>query len=170
MEIRRLGPEDDRSRFRSGNPDLDRFFALYAGQNQFRHHLGTTYVAVEAGTILAFATGAPAEIAPADRPKGRARKLPRYPLPVLRLARLAVDERAQGRGVGRALLRAVFHLARRMAEDLGCVGVVVDAKPDAVSFYAKLGFVELRAQSGFLGDRPVPQPMFIELGALPKEH
>ena len=170
MEIRRLGPDDDRSRFRSGNPDLDRFFALYAGQNQFRHHLGTTYVALEDGAIVAFATVAPSEIAPADRPKGRALKLPRYPLPVLRLARLAVDERAQGRGVGRALLRAVFRLARRMAEDLGCVGFLVDAKPDAVSFYAKLGFVALEARSGFLGDRPVPQPMFIELGALPKEH
>ena len=35
---------------------LDRFFARYAGQNQFRHHIGATYVALESETILGFAT------------------------------------------------------------------------------------------------------------------
>lgn len=168
MEIRRLRPEDDRSSFRSGNIDLDRFFQRYSGQNQFRHHIGTTYVAIEEGVILGFATVAPSEIAAAEGFGSRGRGLPRYPLPVLRLARLAVDERAQGRGLGRELLRAVFGLAQRMAEDLGCVGTVVDAKPEAVSFYERLGFVPLEAGSGFLGDRPRPQPLFLELGALPK--
>ena len=43
IEVRLLRQEDDRSRFRSGQPDLDRFFARYAGQNQFRHHIGSTY-------------------------------------------------------------------------------------------------------------------------------
>lgn len=46
VEVRRLEPHDDRTRFRSGNVELDRFFLRYAGQNQFRHHIGTTYVAV----------------------------------------------------------------------------------------------------------------------------
>lgn len=57
LVIRRLQPEDDRSQFRSGNVELDRFFLRYAGQNQFRHHIGTTYVAVDEGSgILGFAT------------------------------------------------------------------------------------------------------------------
>ena len=51
MEIRALREEDDRAAFRSGDPDLDRFLHRYAGQNQFRHHVGTTYVAVE-GELL----------------------------------------------------------------------------------------------------------------------
>jgi hypothetical protein len=55
-----------------------------------------------------------------------------------------------------------------MAEDFGCIGVVVDAKPEAVPFYEKLGFVELGASTGHLGDRPEPRPMFLELGAIPK--
>jgi hypothetical protein len=38
---RPLAPSDDRAIFRSGDADLDRFFHRYAGQNQFRHHLGT---------------------------------------------------------------------------------------------------------------------------------
>jgi GNAT superfamily N-acetyltransferase len=78
--------------------------------------------------------------------------------------RAAVDEAARGRGVGSLLLRAVLQLAIQMADDLGCVGVVVDAKPGAVAFYEKLGFLALEVVAGELGDRPRPQPMFLELG------
>jgi GNAT superfamily N-acetyltransferase len=169
FSIRKLLPEDDRSDFRSGNVDLDRFFARYAGQNQFRHHIGITYVAVDdAGLIVGFATVAPSELSPGDVSSTSAKRLPKYPLPVLRLARLAVDERAKGRGVGSSLLRATFSLAIQMADDLGCIGVLVDAKPDAMAFYEKLGFVKLDVVSGELGDRPQPTPMFLELGQIAK--
>ncbi len=47
MEIRALRESDSRSVFSSGDPDLDRFFLKYAGQIQFRHHIGATYVAAE---------------------------------------------------------------------------------------------------------------------------
>ena len=169
VTVRRLAPSDDRTAFRSGNIDLDRFFARYAGQNQFRHHIGTTYVAVDTtGAILGFATVAASELT-SERLSAAVRKqLPAYPIPILRLARLAVDQRAQGQGIGQALLRTVFTLAHKMAVDMGCVGVVVDAKPDAAGFYRKLGFVELEAMAGLLGDRPQPQPMFLELGAIAK--
>lgn len=167
VAVRKLRPDDDRSGFRSGEPELDRFFAHYAGQNQFRHHLGTTYVAVSTtGRILGFATVTASELAPRALASVRARRPSGYRLPVLRLARLAVDEREKGRGVGALLLRAVFDLAGRMADDLGCVGVVVDAKPGAVAFHAKLGFVPLDVEGGELGDRPSPQPMFLELTQL----
>jgi GNAT superfamily N-acetyltransferase len=168
ITVRRLQPTDDRTRFRSGNIDLDRFFVRYAGQNQFRHHIGTTYVAVgDDGEIVGFATVAASELTTATLPESRRKRLPAYPLPVLRLARLAVDERQQGRGVAGTLLRAVFVLAHTMANDMGCVGVVVDAKPDAVGFYHKLGFIALEAVAGELGDRPQPLPMFLELAAIP---
>jgi len=129
--VRRLLPADDRAGFHSGNADLDRFFSLYAGQNQFRHHIGTTYVATdEAGVIVGFATVAASELSPELVPTAKRKRLPKYPLPVLRLARLAVDERAAGCGVGSLLLRAVLLLASRMSDDMGCVGVVVDSKPE----------------------------------------
>ena len=51
LVVRPLTPGDDRSRFRSGNIELDRFFQRYAGQNQLWHQLGTTWVAEEGGTI-----------------------------------------------------------------------------------------------------------------------
>jgi hypothetical protein len=62
MEIRALREGDDRSQLRSGDPDLDRFFHKFAGQNQFKHYLGVTYVAVEVGRILGFATVAPGHV------------------------------------------------------------------------------------------------------------
>jgi GNAT superfamily N-acetyltransferase len=167
LTVRRLEARDDCASFRSGNIELDRFFTRYAGQNQFRHHIGTSYVAVEGGAILGFATVAASELTSAHLSAAKRRRLPAYPLPVLRLARLAVDERARGRGVAQALLRFVFALAQ--AEEMGCVGVVVDAKPEAVTFYEKLGFIALEATAGLLGDRPEPLPMFLELGAVERE-
>lgn len=165
LELRRLTAEHDRSRFRSGNADLDRFFARYAGQNQFRHHIGTTYVAIdERGVIAGFVTVSAAELSSSMMPTAKRRRLPRYPVPVLRLARLAVDEGFKGQGVGTLLLRAVLMLAAQMAADVGCVGVVVDAKPEAVAFYEKLGFLRLGVVAGELGDRPQPLPMFLEVG------
>jgi GNAT superfamily N-acetyltransferase len=167
LEVRKLGLEHDRSHFRSGNADLDRFFARYAGQNQFRHHIGTTYVAIdESGVIAGFATVAASELSPDTIPASSRKRLPRYPVPVLRLARLAVDQRFRGQGVGSLLLRAVLALAVRLSEDVGCAGVVVDAKPGAVAFYEKLGFVRLEVVAGELADRPQPLPMFLELGQL----
>lgn len=167
LAVRKLRPHDDRSSFESGDVDLDRFFRRFAGQNQFKHHIGTTYVAEEDGALLGFATVSAAQIEVQDLPAAKQGRLPRYPLPVLRLARLAVDKRAQGRGVGLTLLKAVFVLARSMADEPGCIGVVVDAKPQAISFYQRYGFTELEVLQGQLGDRPEPVPMFLEIGAIP---
>jgi len=167
IEIRLLRPDDDRAGFESGNIDLDRFFRQYAGQNQFRHHIGATYVASGGKEILGFATVAAGHIEIEGLPKTKKKKLPQYPLPILRLARLAVDQSAQGRGVGRLLLQAVFRITQEMAQSVGCVGVVVDAKPEAVAFYARYGFEPLDVIEGKLGSRPEPLPMFLPIGSIP---
>jgi GNAT superfamily N-acetyltransferase len=164
IDIRALTPDDNRAEFRSGDADLDRFFNRFAGQNQFRHHIGVTYVAVEACTILGFATVAAAQIDAVSLPADVVSGLPRYPLPILRLARLAVSDGAKGRGVGQTLLRFVFDLAATTATQIGCVGIVVDAKVSAVAFYEKLGFRALPTLAGELGDRPMPTSMFLALG------
>src|SRR5437867_6223941 len=119
MEIRALRSSDDRSAFQSGDERLDRFFRTYAGQNQFRHYLGVTYVAVDDHRVRGFATVAPGQIDVEDLPAAMRKKLPRYPLPILRLARLAVDRSAQSRGLGTQLLRFVCRLAGKMADDYG---------------------------------------------------
>lgn len=169
LSIRSLRTQDDRSTFRSGDIEIDRFFQRFAGQNQFKHHIGSTYVADDDGSIIGYATVSAAQIETSKLPAKIMKRLPRYPLPVLRLARLAVDESAQGRGIGLQLLRAVLSAAHTMADSVGCVGVVVDAKPQAVAFYEKYGFFALEeVLSGQLGDRPEPLVMFLELGAIPK--
>ena len=166
MEIRALHEGDDRSEFRSGDPDLDGFLRKFAGQNQFKHHLGVTYVALENDLILGYATVAPGDIEIDGLPVAARKRLPRYPLPVLRLARLAVDESVKGQGLGGQLLRFVLQLARRMAGDYGCAGVVVDAKPGAVDFYGRYGFIPVEALEGQSEARPGPTPMFLSMRAI----
>jgi predicted N-acetyltransferase YhbS len=165
VEIRALRREDDRSPFSSGDESLDLFFHRYAGQNQFRHHVGVTYVAVSEEGILGFLTVSPANLDAEDLPSRR--KMPPYPVPVLRLARLAVDHRAQGIGIGKALLRFGLELAERMRDELGCVGVLVDAKKDAVPFYRRLGFEPVVALEGAAPMLPRTTPMFLSLGSIP---
>ena len=164
VEIRVLRPDDDRRAFRSGDAALDLYLQRYAGQNQFRHHVGVTYVAVEGG-ILGFVTVAPGSVDADDLPSGRT--MPPYPLPVLRIARLAVAEGQQGRGLGRALLRFTIELAERMRDEFGCVGLLVDAKRSAIGFYETYGFEIVTAESGVLATRPAPTLMFLALGAVP---
>ena len=166
VRVRRLEPRDDRSRFCSGSIDLDRFFQRFAGQNQFRHHVGTTYVAVQGDHITGFVTVSSGEMVAEKLTKRLRKRLPAYPLPILRLARLAVDERFQGHGIGKLLLRAMLELALEMRDRVGCIGIVVDAKPDAVDFYSTLGFTPVELISGSLGDRPEPIAMFLPIGQI----
>jgi GNAT superfamily N-acetyltransferase len=161
MEIRALRPSDDRSSLQSGDEALDRFFHRYAGQNQFRHYLGVTYVAVDGDRILGFATVAPRHVDIEDLPERARRKLPRYPVPMLGLARLAIDRSAQSMGLGGQLLRFVLKLASKMADEVGCAGVVVDAKPGAVDFYAKYGFTPFEPLEGQSEARPRPMAMYL---------
>jgi len=123
-------------------------------------------VALDGNVIVGYMTVAPAEINIEDLPQRAKRRLPRYPLPVLRLARLAVDERARGRGVERALLRATLRFATRMQVELGCVAVVVDAKPDAVNLYERLGFERFEPVEGALQSRPAPVSLVLPVSAI----
>ena len=158
IEIRPLAKDDDRSGFSCGHPDLDRFFEHYAGQNQFKLQLAVTRVVVVEAHIVGFATVAASSIERASVPSARLRKrLPAYPLPVLRLARLGVDTRAQGLGIGKALLRRVLALAVEQRDSMGCVGVVTDAKPESVSFYEEIGFAPVEGvREGLLHSEPLP--------------
>lgn len=139
VRIRRLEQGDDRSRLRCGDARLDEFLRRYAGQNQFRHHLGVTYVAVDEPTraVVGYVTLSTAWVAVESLSAGSGSRAPYSEVPVLRVARLAVDERAQGKGLGPELLGYALHLARKQAGSVGCVGVVVDAKPEGVGFYRK---------------------------------
>jgi len=114
--------------------------------------------------IVGYLTVSPSHIEIEELPA----RLPHDPLPILRVARLAVAETAQSTGVGRTLLHAACLLARDQARRVGCVGLVVDAKPQAVAYYQRYGFAPLEITEGGLGDRPQPVPLFLPVDAIPE--
>ena len=163
MEIRALRPEDRKDRFSSGQPDIDEFFRRYAGQNQFRHHIGVTYVALKHDAVLAYATVAAGQSRPSDLPPESGARLPSYPAPVMRLVRLGVDAREQGRGLGSEMLGASVLIALEMRARAGCVGVLVDSKPETVAFYEKHGFRPTQVTSRIAGAGAPPVRLFADL-------
>ncbi len=163
IQFRALQAKDDRTSFCCGNVELDRFFQRYAGQNQFRHHIGITYILLVGSKIAGFLTVSAGEITVEDLPNQTRRRLPEYPLPIMRIARLAIDKKFQGLGLGKKILRASFILALEMKSSYGCVGVIVDAKQESINFYQKLGFIPLQTFAGELGDRPQPKPLFLAI-------
>lgn len=168
LQIRPLRKSDRREEFRCGQPDLDLFFHRYAGQNQFRHHISVTYVAADGETIIGYVAVASGSIE-VDELSGKATLPQGYPLPILRVGRLAVDQRFHGQGVGRQLLRFALLLALQQRDLTGCVGVVVDAKRDAVSFYRQYGFQPMQGVlEGDIRSLPSPVPMFIPIRSIPE--
>lgn len=139
--IERLSSSHIRDSFDCGEPALDEYLRRYAGQHD-RKGLGRTYVAVERGSSVVkgyytIASGAVSfEVVPEN--------LPRYPVPVVLLARLAVDRTARGQGLGAMLLVHALKRAQDISEHLGVHAVVVDALNDSArAFYLKYGFSAL---------------------------
>lgn len=128
----------DVSDFSSGNDALDTWLRGHGLGNQRRY--GVTYVATDDdGAVTAFVTVAPISV---ERKEVGATTGGPSRWPALLLGRMAVAKHLQGQKIGVALLRHVFELAVQQHYTTGCAAVVVDAKPDAVGFYAKHSFVE----------------------------
>lgn len=170
IQFRILDASDKRTDFCSGDIELDRFFLRYAGQNQFRHHIGTSYILIVENRIAGFVTVSAGEISVENLPDITRGRLPEYPLPIMRIARLAIDKQFQRLGLGKKILRASFQLALEMKARYGCIGIIVDAKPGRIEFYKKLGFVSLQTLAGELGDRPQPKPLFLSISSLEQAH
>lgn len=141
FEIRPLQRDDDRSAFDCGNEALNTFFRRFAHHHQFKHGISATSVAAEGQRLTGFVTVTATTLTRTDVPS--ARSLPPLPLPAVLIARLGVDLSAAGLGLGGALLAPAIRAARVMRRDLGCIGLVVDSKPEAIGFYRKHGFVVL---------------------------
>lgn len=135
-----------RERFSCGKPSLDAFVRSLVTQYEKRR-LGRTYVAVRPGEddVAGYYTLASSAVRFDELPPSSARKLPRHPIPVVLIARLAVDERAQGRGLGQELLVDAMFRCLELADRLGIHAIEVEAiDADAKAFYEKYGFVSLR--------------------------
>ena len=146
-----LGEEHERSLFRCGEDALDRYFQTQVTQD-IRRHIANCFVAVEAitSTIAAWYTISAASIPLVDLPPDEIKRLPRYPtVPAVRIGRLAVDRRFQGRGLGAALLADAA--ARTLKADAAAFTLLVDAKNDqTIAFYQRFAFRVLVSQPGTL--------------------
>jgi predicted N-acetyltransferase YhbS len=96
---------------------------------------------------------------PRDRlPKKYVRGLPPYDLPLILLARLAVDKRFSGRGLGHALLSEALKITLRVTDEVGCRCIITDAYPDKAGWYARYGFLPLEGAAA-----TSPKRMFLNV-------
>lgn len=136
-----LGPQHDRSSFRSGVEPLDRYFRVQAGQDARKNMAAPFVLILTDGTIAGYYTLSSTGVNLAEFPAEVTRRLPRYPLiPATLLGRLAVDFRYRGRGFGRFLLADALY--RAMRSEIASFAVIVDAKDEAArSFYERESFL-----------------------------
>jgi len=143
--IQKLSAVHDRSTRECGNESLDEFLKKYAGQNQ-RLGMSQTYVAVQVGSnhVEGYYTISSGSVEFANIPEELRKGVPRYPIPVAHLGRLAVAKIAQGRGLGQLLLLDAMERIVRAADSIGIHAIEVWAKDAAArSFYTKYGFIPL---------------------------
>lgn len=147
-QIEPLADLHERGEFSCGKAPLDVFIQTQAGQYT-RRDIGRTFVAVRPGErkVIGYYTLAASSIEFAQLPADLGKRLPKHPVPVVLLGRLAVDASARGQKLGSGLLMDALHRALRIAEELGMFAVHVHAIDDeAKAFYARFGFRSLLDQ------------------------
>jgi GNAT superfamily N-acetyltransferase len=139
-KVEKLAPGHDAASFDCGSEPLNRFLRLHALQSQ-RAGISQTYVAATEGRIAGYHTLVVGEVAHEGAPERLAKGLPRHPIPVIILARLAVARSWQGKGLGAALVVDAMHRVLRAADIAGVRAMAVHAKDETVHrFYEHLGF------------------------------
>lgn len=141
FRISKLLPDHDLEHFDCGVDELNTWFKRFALSDQ-RARVSATYVLHASEKVSGFYTLTPHAIDP-DRASGRLRTgLPsRRPIPVLLLARLALDHSVQGKGLAAELLKDALIRCVNAARRIGGRAVVVHAKnTNAARFYARHGF------------------------------
>jgi GNAT superfamily N-acetyltransferase len=135
-----LTRDHDRNAFDCGVAALNDYLKKYALQNQ-KKHAARTYVATRGNRIVGYYSLAYGSVSLEEAPQSVKSGLPRHPIPVILLARLAVDSIEQGGGLGAALLKDALIRTMQAAEIAGLRGVLVHAKDDSAKrFYEKFGF------------------------------
>lgn len=162
--IRRLEEFDQVEAFDCGDDPLNNYLKQHAWANQQKSSIGVTYVAIDEGaprTVLGYFTLATASVPRDAFPRKYVRGLPPYDLPLILLARLAVDRRFSGKGLGHALISEAFKIALRVADDVGCRCIITDAYRERTDWYARYGFIPLEgaAETG-------PHRMFLDIRTL----
>lgn len=146
-----LSPEADRAAFACVEPALDDYLQRHASQD-VKRGVARVFVACwvdQPQHIAGYYTLSAASVAAQTLPETWRKKLPRYPVPVALLGRLAVSQRAQGKGLGSVLLADACQRVVAASQTLAVAAIVADAKNErAAAFYRHFGFTELPGQPG----------------------
>jgi len=127
--------------FTCGQSELDRFLIRHALQAQ-RANSSQTYVGLSDQTIIGYYTIVAGEVRHTDASERVVKGMPRHPIPLLVLARLAVHREWQGSGIGAGLLLDALGRALQVADIIGVRALAVHAKDSsATAFYRHFGFV-----------------------------
>lgn len=150
FRIRALDRDVDVAAFRCGQPLLDDYIRRYASQD-IRRNVARVFVATPEDAprhVAGFFSLSAGSVSCTDLPDTLAKKLPRYPIPVALIGRLAVDSAFQGKGLGAILLADACQKVAQASAVLAVAGIIVDAKDQAaVAFYRHYGFLDLPGQA-----------------------
>jgi predicted N-acetyltransferase YhbS len=139
--LERLDAHHDVSSFDSGNEVLDGWLRRHAIAAQ-RMDSARAFVATRNGRVIGYFSLTMGSMLRAEAPVKLVRAMPAYPVGMVLLARLAVDQSQQGRGVGAMLLAEALRKAVAAGEVAAARLIVVDAvDEDAAAFYQRYGFV-----------------------------
>ena len=138
----------DRASFDCGQEELNTFLISSAARHKDAG-ISRTMVLPEANVlspagICAYYTLSHTEIKRDTLPTSLAKKLPRYPLPVILIAQLTVHRALQGRGLGKTTLICALEHVLEINDHLPSYAVVIDAIDERIqSFYEQYGFKNL---------------------------
>lgn len=136
----RLEAGDDVASFDCGEAELNEFLKRHALASNASNS-AITFVVKKDGRVAGYYTLAAGGVGRDDAPSRVTKGLGRYSVPIVLLARLAVDAHAQGKGLGAALLKDAMIRAARVGTEIGVRALVVHAKHEASrSFYAGFNF------------------------------
>ena len=128
--------------FNCGNEQLNEYLKKYAFQNQ-KKNISNTFAAQKNNKVIAYYTLTFGSVVKTDLPTKTKRNLPNYPIPVMILARFAVDQSEQGNGIGKGLLKDAVLRTLQASEIAGIRAIMVQAKDEkAKQFYKKFNFIE----------------------------
>jgi GNAT superfamily N-acetyltransferase len=127
--IHKLGADDATDSFNCGQDDLNRFLKRFALANQAAN-AAQTYVTCRAKHVVGYYSLAVGSVQREDSPSRAVKGMARHPVPVMILARLAVDRSEQRSGIGSALLKDALLRTAQAADIAGIRALVVHAKDD----------------------------------------
>ena len=144
MLVLPLDDSHDRKNFDCGDASLNDWLKQTARQHKEKG-ISSTFAAVDneaSVEILGFYAISVAELVNADLPAQFRKRLPTR-VPVFRLGRLATALSHQGKHIGEFMLFDAITRTTRIANEIGGIGLVVNAKPTAVNFYQHYGFEQM---------------------------